>query len=116
MTEGNDRPSYTQLAQEVLHQLGRIEGKLDAFDARLRAVENQAAVQEQRAEVYIPMFERLRSEYYEQHKILRDDVQILKQESLTSRDKNKARLAFAVVLVGMITNLIVNLAQHVWNF
>lgn len=41
MTNGD--ASYTGVVQQVLVQLGRIEGKLDSFDQRLRVVEEQQA-------------------------------------------------------------------------
>lgn len=43
MTNGDPATSYTAVLQQVYNQLGRLEGKLDAYDTRMRVVENQIA-------------------------------------------------------------------------
>lgn len=42
-TNGDPNATYTGALQQVLHQLGRLDGKLDAFDNRLRIIENEQA-------------------------------------------------------------------------
>ena len=77
----NAKSSYTQFAQEVLHQLGRIEGKLDAFDIRLRAVEVGAAQSLSNASEFIPRIKTLEAEVEElrSNAITRDSLSVYKR-------------------------------------
>lgn len=50
--------SYTDALAQVMVTLGRIDGKLDSFDNRLRAVENQQAAWQELLKVQEPDSER----------------------------------------------------------
>lgn len=94
--------SYTGALQQVLHQLGRIDGKLDAYDTRIRALEQEhAAWRELRS-----ANERVAAEWDRWRAGVDGDVESLNETRSVGRALRKHWYLVAAVVIPVALNTV----------
>lgn len=104
-----EETSYTGTLQNVYHTLGRIDGKLDSFDARVRSLEEREAGRSAREVL------EMESIVLMKEKVLQHDEVIGTFQS--DKFVKEALKKYWWVFVAIVTPILINLANtiHSWQ-